>query len=169
MGDFYETFDDDARLISKQLDIALTSRGMGKGKDIPLAGIPYHALEGYLAKLIKAGNRVAICEQIGDPSTTRGLIHREVVRVVTPGTVIEDSLIEKGSNNYLAAVITTGEKVGLSYIDITTGEFMTTEFAINVLNEEIERTMYDAETMEPQGETRAKTWAGVKRGVKEDR
>ena len=139
MGDFYETFDDDARIISKQLDIALTAREMGKGKRIPLAGIPYHALEGYLAKLIKAGNRVAICEQIGDPSTTKGLIEREVVRVVTPGTVIEDSLIERGANNYLAAVITSSEIAGLSYVDITTGEFMTTEFPLHALNEEIER------------------------------
>lgn len=163
MGDFYETFDDDARLISKQLDIALTSRGMGKGKDIPLAGIPYHALEGYLAKLIKAGNRVAICEQIGDPSTTRGLIHREVVRVVTPGTVIEDSLIEKGSNNYLAAVITTGEKVGLSYIDITTGEFMTTEFAINVLNEEIERVNPSEIIVDKNPEDSSSSYASIAR------
>ena len=139
MGDFYETFDDDARIISKQLDIALTAREMGKGKRIPLAGIPYHALEGYLAKLIKAGNRVAICEQIGDPSTSKGLIEREVVRVVTPGTVIEDSLIERGANNYLAAVITSGENAGLSYVDITTGEFMTAEFPVHTLNEEIER------------------------------
>ena len=129
MGDFYETFDDDARVISKQLDIALTTREMGKGKRIPLAGIPYHALEGYLAKLIKAGNRVAICEQVSEPSASRGLIEREVVRVVTPGTVIEDSLIERGANNYLAAVITSSEIAGLSYVDITTGEFMATEFS----------------------------------------
>ena len=139
MGDFYETFDDDARLISKQLDIALTTREMGKGKRIPLAGIPYHALEGYLAKLIKAGNRVAICEQVGEPSTTRGLIEREVVRVVTPGTVIEDSLIERGANNYLASIVTSNEIAGLAYVDITTGEFMATEFALDSLNEEIER------------------------------
>ena len=139
MGDFYETFDDDARLISKQLDIALTTREMGKGKRIPLAGIPYHALEGYLAKLIKAGNRVAICEQVGEPSTKRGLIEREVVRVVTPGTVIEDSLIERGANNYLASIVTSNEIAGLSYVDITTGEFMATEFALDALNEEIER------------------------------
>tara|TARA_B100000029_G_scaffold73025_2_gene64901 strand:- start:12377 stop:14983 length:2607 start_codon:yes stop_codon:yes gene_type:complete len=139
MGDFYETFDDDARVISKQLDIALTTREMGKGKRIPLAGIPYHALEGYLAKLIKAGNRVAICEQVSEPSASRGLIEREVVRVVTPGTVIEDSLIERGANNYLAAVITSSEIAGLSYVDITTGEFMATEFSIDNLKEEIER------------------------------
>ena len=139
MGDFYETFDDDARVISKQLDIALTTREMGKGKRIPLAGIPYHALEGYLAKLIKAGNRVAICEQMSEPSASRGLIEREVVRVVTPGTVIEDSLIERGANNYLAAVITSSEIAGLSYVDITTGEFMATEFSIDNLKEEIER------------------------------
>ena len=89
MGDFYETFDDDARLISRELEIALTSREMAKGQRIPLAGIPYHALEPYLARLIKKGYKVAICEQVSDPATSRGLVDREVVRVVTPGTVIE--------------------------------------------------------------------------------
>ena len=101
LGDFYETFDDDARLISRELEIALTSREMGRGQHIPLAGIPYHALEPYLAKLIRKGHRVAICEQTSDPATSKGLVERAVVRVVTPGTVIEDSLLEKGVNNFL--------------------------------------------------------------------
>ena len=103
MGDFYETFDNDARLISRELEIALTSREMGKGTRVPLAGIPYHALDGYLAKLIKKGYRVAICEQTSDPATSRGIVDREVVRVVTPGTVIEDSILDRKANNYLAA------------------------------------------------------------------
>ena len=88
MGDFYETFDDDARLLSRELEIALTSREFGKGQRVPLAGIPYHSLETNLARLIKKGYRVAICEQVSDPSTSRGIVDREVVRVVTPGTIL---------------------------------------------------------------------------------
>ncbi len=128
MGDFYETFDNDARLISRELEIALTSREMGKGTRVPLAGIPYHALDGYLAKLIKKGYRVAICEQTSDPATSRGIVDREVVRVVTPGTVIEDSILDRKANNYLAAAVTDGNMAGLAYVDITTSEFATSEF-----------------------------------------
>ena len=128
MGDFYETFDNDARLISRELEIALTSREMGKGERVPLAGIPYHALDGYLAKLIKKGYRVAICEQTSDPAASRGIVDREVVRVVTPGTVIEDSILDRKANNYLAAAVTEGDRAGLAYVDITTSEFATSEF-----------------------------------------
>ena len=95
MGDFFETFDDDARIVSRELEIALTSREMGRGQRIPLAGIPYHALDNYLARLVKKGYKVAICEQTSDPATSRGLVDREVVRVVTPGTVFEDSLLQQ--------------------------------------------------------------------------
>ena len=126
MGDFYETFDDDARLISGELDIALTAREMGKGTPVPLAGIPYHALEGYLARLIKKGHRVAICEQTSDPATSKGIVDREVVRVVTPGTIIEDGILDQKTNNYLAAAIVDENHVGLAYVDITTSEFATT-------------------------------------------
>ena len=128
MGDFYETFDNDARLISRELEIALTSREMGKGTRVPLAGIPYHALDGYLAKLIKKGYRVAICEQTSDPAASRGIVDREVVRVVTPGTVIEDSILDRKANNYMAAAVTDGNMAGLAYVDITTSEFATSEF-----------------------------------------
>ena len=128
MGDFYETFDNDARLISRELEIALTSREIGKGTRVPLAGIPYHALDGYLAKLIKKGYRVAICEQTSDPATSRGIVDREVVRVVTPGTVIEDSILDRKTNNYLASAVTDGNRAGLAYVDITTSEFATSEF-----------------------------------------
>ncbi len=137
MGDFYETFDNDARLISRELEIALTSREMGKGARVPLAGIPYHALDGYLAKLIKKGYRVAICEQIGDPASSRGIVGREVVRVVTPGTVIEDSILDRKANNYLAAVVIEGNKAGLAYVDITTSEFATSEFNASQLSVEL--------------------------------
>ena len=137
MGDFYETFDNDARLISRELEIALTSREMGKGVRVPLAGIPYHALDGYLARLIKKGYRVAICEQTSDPAASRGIVDREVVRVVTPGTVIEDSILDRKTNNYLAAAVTDGNRAGLAYVDITTSEFATSEFSASQLPVEL--------------------------------
>ena len=139
MGDFYETFDDDARLISGELDIALTAREMGKGTSVPLAGIPYHALEGYLARLIKKGHRVAICEQTSDPATSKGIVDREVVRIVTPGTIIEDEILDQKTNNYLAAVIAVENHVGLAYVDITTSEFTTTELPASALLVELSR------------------------------
>ena len=139
MGDFYETFDDDARTLARELEIALTSREMGRGQRVPLAGIPYHALESYLARLIKKGYRVAICEQTSDPATSRGLVDREVVRVVTPGTLIEDSLLDQKANNYLAAVVMDGDEAGLAYVDITTSEFATTQFPAAHLGIELGR------------------------------
>ena len=141
MGDFYETFDDDARTISRELEIALTSREFGRGQRVPLAGIPYHALESYLARLIKKGYKVAICEQTSDPAKSRGIVDREVVRVVTPGTIIEDSLLEQKANNYLAALISEGEAAGLAYVDITTSEFATSQFALSQLPVELARLM----------------------------
>lgn len=139
MGDFYETFDNDARVVSRELEIALTSREMGRGQRVPLAGIPYHALDPYLARLIKKGFRVAICEQTSDPAAARGLVDREVVRIVTPGTVVEDSILEKKANNYLAATLICLETASLAYIDITTGEFYTTELPAGNLQIELER------------------------------
>ena len=127
MGDFYETFDEDARIISRELEIALTSREMGKGQKVPLAGIPYHALEGYLTRLINRGFRVAICEQTSDPSISKGIVDREVVRIVTPGTVIEDSLLQQSSNSFLMALVIRGEEAGISVVDITTSDFLTTQ------------------------------------------
>ena len=139
MGDFFETFDDDARIVAKDLEIALTSREMGRGQRVPLAGIPYHALDSYLAKLIKKGHRVAICEQVSDPATSRGLVDREVVRVVTPGTVVEESLLEQKSNNYLASVVLEDDEAGLAYVDITTSEFATTQLPLSQLTVELGR------------------------------
>ena len=95
LGDFYETFDEDARITSKELEIVLTSRGMGKGNAIPMAGIPYHAVDNYLARLINRGYKVAICEQMTKPGETKGIVQREVVRLVTPGTVVEPSLLDQ--------------------------------------------------------------------------
>src|SRR5512140_1300704 len=126
LGDFYETFDQDAEIASKELDIVLTSRPIGKGLRAPLAGIPYHAIDNYLSRLIEKGYHVAICEQMGD-QPSKGIFPRKVVRVVTPGTVIEPGLLQGDSNNYLAAVVLEDGKAGVAYADITTGEFAVTE------------------------------------------
>jgi len=131
LGDFYETFDQDAEITAQELDIVLTGRNVAKGVRIPMAGIPYHALENYLARLIERGHHVAICEQVGD-QPVKGLFPRQVVRVVTPGTVIEPSLLPGDANNYLACIV-PGEisdgigRAGVAYVDITTGEFAATE------------------------------------------
>lgn len=142
LGDFYETFDEDAKIISKACDIVLTSRPVGKGQRVPLAGVPYHAVEGYIAKLIKAGHKVAIVEQVGG-QPVRGLMPREVIRVITPGTVVEPTLLEEKRNNYLAALILEDHRAGIAYADITTGEFATTQLSGNDVDqavvEELER------------------------------
>src|SRR5512133_2083579 len=126
LGDFYETFDQDAETTSRELDIVLTSKFIGKGQRVPLAGIPYHAVENYLARLIEKGYHVAICEQVGE-QPIKGLFPREVVRVVTPGTVTEPALLKGDRNNYLAAVAISEKKAGVAYVDISTGEFAVTE------------------------------------------
>ncbi len=128
LGDFYETFDDDARVVAQVCDIVLTSRPVGKDQRVPLAGVPYHAVEGYLAKLIQAGYKVAIVDQVGEVSAQE-LVDRQVVRVVTPGTVVEPALLDQRRNNYLAALVVEGERAGLAYADITTGEFAATQLA----------------------------------------
>lgn len=126
LGDFYETFDEDAHITSRELDIVLTSRGVSKGKRIPMAGIPYHAVENYLSRLIEKGYHVAICEQVGD-QPAKGLFPREVVRVVTPGTLIEPGLIKSNENNYLAAIAVEDANFSVAFADISTGEFAVTE------------------------------------------
>ena len=103
MGDFYELFYDDAKKASQLLGISLTKRGKSNGNPIPMAGIPYHSLEGYLAKLVRSGESVAICEQIGDPATSKGPVERKVVRIVTPGTVSDEALLTEHNDNLLAA------------------------------------------------------------------
>ncbi len=126
LGDFYETFDHDAETAARELDIVLTSRSVAKGVRVPMAGIPYHAVENYLERLIERGYHVAICEQVGD-QPVKGLFPREVVRVVTPGTVVEPGLLKSDRNNYLAAVVVQDDRAGIAYVDITTGEFAATE------------------------------------------
>jgi DNA mismatch repair protein MutS len=128
LGDFYETFDQDAEVAARELDIVLTSRPVGKGVRVPLAGIPHHAVENYLARLIERGYHVAICEQVGD-QPLKGIFPRQVVRVVTPGTIVEPGLLPADSNNYLVSVFVEDNQAGVAYVDITTGEFATTELA----------------------------------------
>ncbi|MDA1127159.1 MAG: DNA mismatch repair protein MutS [Chloroflexi bacterium] len=139
MGDFYETFDEDAELAAKELEITLTSRSMGQGLRVPLAGVPAHSLDSYLARLVKKGHKVAICEQLSDPAASKGLVDRGVVRVITPGTVLESSILDQKTNNYLAAVAEGDGKVGLAYVDISTGEFSATELSAHELPLELER------------------------------
>jgi DNA mismatch repair protein MutS len=129
LGDFYEAFEEDAKIVSQELDITLTSKEIGKGQRIPMAGVPYHAIESYLSKLVNKKYKVAICEQMEDPSKAKGLVKREVVRVITPGTILEDTLLEDRCNNYLSSIYSKEkDKIGLSSIDVSTGEFITTQW-----------------------------------------
>ena len=160
LGDFYETFDEDAHIASEALDIVLTSRSMGKDSKIPMAGIPAHALESYLGRLIKAGYKVAICEQLSDPATSRGLVERDVVRVVTPGTVIESTLLDQASNNYLAALTVSADTAGLAFVDVSTGEFATSEMSLDALPFELER-LSPAEIVLPRDQDVASLPAGA--------
>ncbi len=149
LGDFYETFEEDARIASRELDIVLTSREMGKGQRFPMAGIPYHALDNYLAKLIGRGYKVAICEQLSEPRG-KGLVERDVIRVVTPGTVVEPVLLEGKANNYLVSIVGEGEEAGICYVDITTSEFATTQLPRQRALAELER-LNPSEVLAPRG------------------
>jgi len=127
MGDFYELFFDDARRASQLLDISLTKRGASAGEPIPMAGVPYHAVENYLAKLVQLGESVAICEQVGDPATSKGPVERKVVRIVTPGTISDEALLQERQDNLLAAIWHTAAGFGYATLDISSGRFLLTE------------------------------------------
>ena len=127
LGDFYELFFDDALVAARELQITLTSRNKEKGVAVPMCGVPYHAAESYIAKLIRRGFKVAICEQMEDPRIAKKLVRREVTRVVTPGTAADSSLSSE-ENNFLAAVVQSGDRVGFAALDLSTGEFRATEF-----------------------------------------
>ncbi len=139
MGDFYEAFDEDAHTMARALDIVLTSREVGGGVRAPLAGIPAHALDNYLGRLIDVGLRVAICEQTSDPTASRGLVDRAIVRIITPGTVLDPGLLDDGRNNYLAAVVVGHGAAGLAFVDMSTSEFMTGELSVVAVSEELSR------------------------------
>src|SRR6266545_5928712 len=128
LGDFYELFFEDAVVASRELQITLTSRNKEKGIAVPMCGVPFHAAEGYISKLIRLGFKVAICEQVEDPRVAKKLVRREVTRVVTPGTAADSSLNAE-ENNFLAAVAVTGDRAGFAALDLSTGEFRATEFA----------------------------------------
>ncbi|MEO8132140.1 MAG: DNA mismatch repair protein MutS, partial [Bryobacteraceae bacterium] len=127
LGDFYELFYDDAVTAARELEITLTSRNKEKGQAIPMCGVPHHASEGYIARLIQKGYRVAVCEQTEDAKLTKTLVRREITRIVTPGTATESNLLRSHENNYLAAVVQHGTEAGLAHVDISTGEFRVTE------------------------------------------
>lgn len=129
MGDFYELFFDDAKTAARVLDVTLTARGKTAGEPIPMAGVPHHAAEGYLAKLVRQGISVAICEQIGDPATSKGPVERKVVRVVTPGTVSDEALLESGRDNLLVALATAANEFGIAALDMGSGRFTVLEVA----------------------------------------
>ena len=130
LGDFYEMFYEDAVVASRDLEITLTSRNNNaKGKPIPMCGVPHHAIQTYLGRLIRKGHKVALCEQVEDPRRVKGLVKREVVRVVTPGTVIEEGVLDSKENNYLGSLLLRKDRVGLSFLDLSTGEFWITEFS----------------------------------------
>src|ERR1051326_8304854 len=131
LGDFYELFYEDAILASRELQITLTSRNREKGQPIPMCGVPYHAADGYIARLVRAGFKGAVCDQMELPGPGKKIVRREVVRVITPGTATDVALLDARENNFLAAVAKhpSGSPVGLAYVDLSTGEFQATEFS----------------------------------------
>ena len=137
MGDFYETFLEDAIITSKILGIVLTKRANGKAADVDLAGFPYHALDTYLSKLVKAGHRVAICEQVEDPKLAKGIVKRDVIEVVTPGTLTSDQTLNNKSNRYIGSIHSQKDHAGFAFLDSSTGEFHLGECKITQLKNSI--------------------------------
>jgi len=133
MGDFYELFFDDARRAAELLGITLTARGTSGDQPIPMAGVPYHSAEGYLAKLVSYGESVAICEQTGDPATSKGPVERQIVRVLTPGTVTDEAILDDRKSCLLAAMCSNGEHYGIASIDLAVGTIYVTEFESETL------------------------------------
>src|SRR6476660_273035 len=127
LGDFYELFFEDAVVAARELEITLTARNKEKGAAIPMCGVPYHSAEGYIARLIQKGYRVAICDQMEDAAVAKKLVKREVTRIVTPGTATDAHLLRSHENNYLAAVARSGPRAGVAHVDVSTGEFRVTE------------------------------------------
>ncbi len=132
LGDFYEMFDEDARIASRELDLTLTSRDHAKDKapedKVPMCGVPFHSSESYIARLVQKGYKVAICEQMEDPALAKGLVKRDIIRIVTPGTVTESSMLDESKNNYYACVYASEDRYGAAFCDISTGSFSATYF-----------------------------------------
>lgn len=142
LGDFYEMFFEDAEVASRELEIVLTSREAGKGERMPMCGIPFHAANSYISRLIDKGFKVAICEQVEDPKTTKGLVRREVVRVITPGTLLDDQMLNEKDNNFIAAFYRSGSDWGWAVADLSTGEFWATQFSTTprqIFHDELQR------------------------------
>src|SRR5215471_4921797 len=154
MGDFYEMFYGDAERAAPMLDITLTSRGASAGAPIPMAGVPYHAVDQYLAKLVRLGESVAICEQIGDPATAKGPVERKVTRVVTPGTVTDAGLLEAKRDVLLVALHPVRERVGLATLNLSAGQLRIRDLALEELAGELER-IAPSELLHPDGQALA--------------
>ena len=135
VGDFYEMFFDDAKLVSKELELVLTGKDCGQEERAPMCGVPFHAADNYIARLVARGYKVAVCEQAEDPATAKGLVKREVIRVVTPGTTLDSTVLNEGTNNYLCALYAEGKKIGAAFCDVSTGSLLATEFSKNAENE----------------------------------
>lgn len=147
MGDFYELFYEDARKVAKLIDITLTARGKSGGAPIPMAGVPYHSVEGYLAKLVKLGESAAICEQIGDPATSKGPVERKVVRIITPGTITDEALLDERRDNLIACIAKRQDRYGLAALDVSSGRFTVAELdSDEALLSELER-LHPAEVL----------------------
>ena len=127
LGDFYEMFFEDAKLVSKELELTLTGKDCGLDERAPMCGIPYHAVDGYLNRLVSNGHKVAICEQVEDPKLAKGLVKREVIRIVTPGTNMNAQALDESKNNYIMCIVCTADKYGISIADISTGDYLVTE------------------------------------------
>ena len=138
LGDFYEMFFDDAKLASKELDLTLTGRDCGQEERAPMCGVPFHSCEGYIARLVQKGYKVAICEQTEDPAKAKGLVKRDIVRVITPGTVMESSMLDEGKNNFIVSTYMTDGVIGLSFCDISTGELFVTELSGEDLQDQLQ-------------------------------
>lgn len=126
LGDFYELFFDDAKIASRELDLTLTGRDCGQAERAPMCGVPFHSCETYIARLVAKGYKVSICEQMENPAEAKGLVKRDVIRVITPGTVMESSMLDETKNNFISAVYVSGEKAGVCFADISTGELHAT-------------------------------------------
>ena len=127
LGDFYEMFFEDALTASRELEITLTGKNCGQEEKAPMCGVPYHAVEGYLNKLVSKGYKVAICEQVEDPKQAKGIVKREVVRIVTPGTNLDTQALDETKNNYIMCIVYIADRYGLSIADVTTGDYFVTE------------------------------------------
>ncbi len=161
LGDFYELFYEDAVTAARELEITLTSRNKEKGRPIPMCGVPYHAVDNYIARLVARGYRVALCDQMEDPRLARKLVRREITRIITPGTATDAALLRSRENNYLAAVVTDDRRAGLAWVDVSTGEFRATEVECHELAATLE-TLAPREVLAPSGLSLAVAESGVK-------